>query len=111
MIKDEDIIFNKVNDYLFQAELSPRILEYVDNIVKDISTGLVDKYDINMNMYLEDRILSRLISSCYMRKFTFNVPDTGFVKIIASLGERDISVSCGLLDEGEEKIILDGVIY
>ena len=46
-----------------------------------------------------------------MRKFALNVPDTGFVKIIASLGERDISVSCGLLDEGEEKIILDGVIY
>lgn len=104
--------FQKINDYSYQVEVPDVVLDFVDNVMDTISLGKVSEYEENLNINIENQLYSRIIAACYLKQFNNVVPEGGFLRITANLGERSLIMSVGCIeDENSGTVLLNGVIY
>lgn len=104
--------FQKINEYSYQVEVPDVVLDYVDSIMNNISLGKVNEYEENLNVNIENQLYSRIVAGCYLKQFNNVVPEGGFLRITANLGDRALIMSVGCIeDENNGTVLLNGVIY
>lgn len=104
--------FQKINEYSYQVEVPDVVLDYVDNVMDKISLGKLDSYEENLNINIENQLYSRIVAACYLKQFNNVVPEGGFLRITANLGDRALIMSVGCIeDENNGIVLLNGVIY
>lgn len=102
---DVKIVFEKIQDgkYLAKVE-NTEILNYVTQIVNEISLGEMNEYlDVN-NEGLIESMLARLISSYFFKDKTVKYNENGFSIIIVEIGTIKLRLSVGKLNGENDKL-------
>lgn len=113
MLQDEfKLEFEKVNDIKYRCKVPYSMVDYVDTIVKKISNFSLDKFLSYITEELEDKIVSRMVSSIWFSTNIKDLPSMGFLTIDVMYKERVITVSLGELPIDENNTIwVNGVMY
>ena len=112
-IDNVQLQFRRINNIKYYTEVPEEVTKYVDNIMSNISAGLLTEYDDYLNREIEDKLYSRIVSSIFFRDESSKLSSYGFNTIDISIkGKRVITASLGKLPVAEnEDCYVCGVMY
>lgn len=103
--------FVKVTPTRYLLENPDTIISQVDKMISELSLGNPNDYEENINKYLFDTMLSRRVSSEFMKSNTGAFDLVNFITIDIKLPDRTLTVSTGSANFGTITKKLNGVLY
>lgn len=100
----------KIDDVHYTAKLSENDHEELISIMKDISLGKINEFELGSTNLLFDTILARRVGAEMLNR-QISLISNGFAVVDVIFGEKVVHVSVGEIVTGDDKQYVTGVLY
>ena len=103
--------FEKINKHSYRVDAPQELLDYIDNILKDLAGDILAHSQL-LDQQLKDQLIARAIASCFMTIERIKTLDKGYTIVNIRAGDRNLQMSTGIMQTGPTEFeILSGVLY